>query len=681
MTGRRTSPSTPRAARTLVVGVDTGGTFTDIVYRDGATVGRFKLLSTPDDPARAVLVGLTELFGDRRADVLTYGTTVATNAMLERRGAPTVLLTTSGFEDVLEIGRQARTDLYALEPEKPEPLVGREARLGVAERMLFDGTSELRLTREEIERVATAVAECKPESIAVCLLHAHVEPRHEKRLGRRLAKLSVPVTLSHELSPEPGEYERTATTVANAYVRPKLARHIEGLASQSGAKTFRVLQSNGGATGAATAQREPVRTMLSGPAGGVAAARQAAARGGFDRAITLDMGGTSTDVALLDGEIPRRSVTEIGGVPVRSPCIDIHTVGAGGGSIAWVDEGGSLKVGPRSAGADPGPACYGRGEEPTVTDANLVLGRLRAESFLGGHMRLDSARARRALAPIAAAMGAGSVEQAAEGIVRVVEGNMERAIRVITVERGQDPRTAALVAFGGAAGLHACGLALELGIPNVLVPADPGLLSAVGVMGGRMVRDETTPLQLIEPSERTLRGLVGEPAAKAKRHLVDEGVAQRAIRSESFVRARYVGQSLEVEVPLTRDYKAAFHDAHERLYRHADRTRAVEVSGLRVTASTAASNRVTNNSMERRPRLATARAEKPRAIEHARVYVGGRASRVPVFRRETLAPGSSLRGPAVVVEYSSTVLIARAWSLNVDHDANLVLSHDRGPRG
>lgn len=564
----------------MFAGVDTGGTFTDIVFQRGREAGRLKLPSTPDDPARAVLAGLRQIFGDEAPDVLVYGTTVATNAMLERRGARTLLLTTAGFEDVLAIGRQARPDLYALEPVKTAPLVEAKARLGVSERMLASGKPELRLTTEEVRRVVAEVERRKPDAVAVCLLHAPANAAHELRLGRALKRLGIPVTLSHQLSPQRGEFERTTTAVCNAYVRPNLEGHIGQLAEGSQARAFRVLQSNGGGIGAGTACQEPIRTMLSGPAGGVAAAHEICRAAGFPEIVTLDMGGTSTDVAMVDGAVPRRADTLIAEMPIRTPCIDIHTVGAGGGSIAYVDDGGALKVGPQSAGADPGPACYGRGTLPTVTDANVVLGRLRPESFLGGDMDLHLNRAQRALHGLGKAMGTGPKE-AAEGIIRVVEGNMERAVRVITVQRGHDPRSSCLVPFGGAAGLHACGLAEGLGMQQVLIPPDPGLLSAAGVLRSPVVRDATSAVSITDPDFADLRA--------ASQSLRDEAVA--AVRAELgerakttlqiFLRARYLGQSMEIEVPLTKGFRRSFEDAHERLYHHRSPGRAVEVCGDR----------------------------------------------------------------------------------------------------
>jgi N-methylhydantoinase A len=655
-----------RHARVLVVGVDTGGTFTDIVFSDGSQErGRLKVLSTPDDPARAVLEGFAQLFGERAPDLFTYGTTVATNAMLERRGARTLLATTAGFEDVIEIGRQARPDLYDLEPRRAEPLVPPGLRIGVRERVHHDGKVAVALSNAEIRRIVSKARSLRAEAVAVCLLHSPVSPAHEKKLGDALGALGIPVTLSHQVSPTVGEYERTSTTAANAYVQPKVAGHIRTLASKSRARLLRVMQSSGGAIGAETAAREPVRTMLSGPAGGVAAAAEVAAACGAARIVTVDMGGTSTDVAFVDGALPRRADTWIGGVALRVPCLDIHTVGAGGGSIAFVDDGGALRVGPKSAGADPGPACYGRGTLPTVTDANVVLGRLPAAHFLGGAMTLDVARARKAVEPVRRAMGARTVEQAAEGIVRVVEGNMERAIRFITVQRGQDPRAAALFPFGGAAGLHACGLAEEIGFTEILVPRDPGLLSAIGVKDGSVVVDRLVPLVAVDPPARWLAARAAAASKAVRTQVAREGFAARAIGVAVFVRARYQRQSIELEVPLAPGFRRSFDDAHRTLFHSADPSRPLEVVGLRVSA--------TGRERLSPPRSArsAARASRAKPVAIAPVVFGGKARETPIFERDSLGAGARVRGPAVLVEYSSTTVVAPGWTATVDAARNL----------
>jgi len=696
----------PSRKPSLVIGVDTGGTFTDIVFFDHigagggadqgrsasapasagaacaggslAKYGRLKVLSTPHDPAEAVLTAFATLFGERAPDLFTYGTTVATNAMLERRGARTALVTTQGFEDVIEIGRQARPDLYDLEPRRAEPLVTPALRIGVRERVHHDGIVATALTAAEIRRVVAKVRALGAEAVAVCLLHSPKFPAHEKKLGEALARLGIPVTLSHEVSPTIGEYERTSTAVANAYVQPKVAGHIRALASRSRTRRLRVMQSSGGAIGAETAAREPVRTMLSGPAGGVAAAAAVAARCGVRRIVTVDMGGTSTDVAFVDGDAPRRADTWIGGMALRVPCLDIHTVGAGGGSIAHVDEGGALRVGPQSAGADPGPACYGRGSaaavtSATVTDANVVLGRLPAEHFLGGAMTLDVARARAALERLRRAMRARSVEEAAEGVVRVVEGNMERAIRTITVQRGQDPRSAVLFPFGGAAGLHACGLADAMGFAEVLVPRDPGLLSAIGILDGRVVIDRLVPLSAIDPSVKWLTTRAAAAAKSVRGEVVREGFAASSVAVTTFVRARYHRQSIELEIPLATDLRRRFDVAHRALFHSADPARPLEVVGLRVSGVGEEKSRA-----RRRASAPARRRSKASVLARAPVVFDGKARATCIVDRDSLPSGTRVPGPAVIVEYSSTTVVAPGWTAAVDSEGNLRMK--RGSR-
>ncbi|HWP64909.1 MAG TPA: hydantoinase/oxoprolinase family protein, partial [Candidatus Limnocylindria bacterium] len=541
-----------RRQRVTLVGVDTGGTFTDVVARVGREVRRCKVRSTPHDPAVAVLAGLARLAGSAPV-VLHYGSTVATNALLERRGARVALVTTAGFEDVIEIGRQTRPRLYDLTPVPPRALVEARHRIGVAERVAADGRVLVPLSAAEVRRVTAAVRRSGAHAVAVCLLHGYARPAHERRLGRALRPLGLHVTLAHELQREHREYERTSTAAVNAYVGPLMARHIGRLAAGTRGR-LRVMQSSGGLIASRIAAAEPVRTILSGPAGGVVGAAAAARAAGLPRIVTLDMGGTSTDVAVVDGPLAFRTETTIDGLPVRLPVLDIHTVGAGGGSIARVDAGGALVVGPESAGADPGPACYGRGLAPTVTDANLVLGRLRADDFLGGEMQLDVARARRALDPLARWLGC-SVERAAAGMLAVANAAMERAVRVITVERGLDPREFTLLAFGGAGGLHAAELADALGIERVYLPRDPGLLSAWGVLSADAVRDLVATVRLLEPATavlaRRLRPLEREAAAALAR----DGITRPRI--ERVLDVRYAGQSYELQVPFGPTWRAA----------------------------------------------------------------------------------------------------------------------------
>ena len=649
------------AAPPVFVGIDTGGTFTDLVAvgRDGLRT--HKILSTPADPADAVLRGLDELLADCNAELVTYGSTVATNALLERKGARVALLTTAGFEDVVEIGRQNRPDLYALEPQRPPPLVASADRIGVHERTLFDGSVLLPLSAAEVQRVLERLRRLRPQAIAVCLLHAYVNGAHERMLGAALRALGVPFTLSHQLVGEHREYERTSTTVVNAYVAPVMQRHLARLEDGMRTRGLRVMQSNGGAIAAELAGREAVRTSLSGPAAGVIGAWHAARELGLARIITFDMGGTSTDVSLLDGGPVLRTAWEIGGLPLKVPAIDIHTVGAGGGSIAHVDAGGALKVGPESAGADPGPACYGRGRAPTVTDANVVTGRLVADTFLGGRMNLDTARAAAALARLGRTLGL-DPHLAAAGVQRVVNASMERAIRRISVERGHDPRDYALVAFGGAAGQHACELAAGLGIRRVVVPANPGLLSAWGCLGADTQRDHVVSAHLADPKPAAVRRLAAELRQVARRDFTDKH-ATFTITAD----VRYSGQSHELSLPCEGDVRARFHAEHERLFGYADRERSVELVHLRLTETVPG------------PTFYVPPAAKPAAAARTRrqrLLLSGRWQRATVVERADLGRGSVVEGPALICEFSATTVVPRGWRAAVHASGHLEIRRE-----
>src|ERR1039457_2256472 len=512
------------------IAIDTGGTFTDCVWVEGGTLRTLKVFSTPDDPSRAIGEALRKIGraatesggsarnGDRGALTLLHGTTVGTNALLQRKGARVALITTSGFEDVIEIGRQARPRLYDFFFDRVAPLVLREMRFGVGERTDSEGRILERPSDAELTRLRDLVRRSGADAIAISLLFSFANPENEALVAAAVAELGKPLSVSHRILPEFREYERTSTVVVNAYLQPLMQSYMENLAvrarehseetghaealrDSSGAvrkqhepRIF-VMQSSGGITALESAVREPVRTVLSGPAGGLVGAAAMAGRSGFQKILSFDMGGTSTDVAAVQGAVRTGGQTEVAGLPVGVPMLEIHTVGAGGGSLARFDAGGSLRVGPESAGADPGPICYGRGTEPTVTDANLLMGRLRPDRFLGGEFTLDVERAHRiTLEWLKKQASRLSLEQFSAGVVRVVNANMERALRVVSIERGYDPRDFALVAFGGAGGLHACELAEALAIPTVMIPARPGALSALGILFSDVVKDYSRTL-------------------------------------------------------------------------------------------------------------------------------------------------------------------------------------------
>ena len=472
----------------LHIAIDTGGTFTDCVWVERGRVRMLKVFSTPADPSQAIVEALKKI-GQRASTVLLHGTTVGTNTLLQRKGARVALVTTAGFEDAIEIGRQARPKLYDFFFDRVEPLVPADLRFGIDERTASDGEILHAPSPQDLNALSENVLKKDSEAIAISLLFSFANPKTENALASALKKLEVPLSISHRILPEFREYERTSTVVVNAYLQPVMQRYLENLDRRSNSRIF-VMQSSGGITALSAAAREPVRTVLSGPAGGVVGAAAMARRSGCERIISFDMGGTSTDVALVDREARASSQAEIAGFPIGVSMLDIHTVGAGGGSIARFDAGGALRVGPESAGADPGPICYGRGTQPTVTDANLLLGRLQPQRFLGGDFTLDLERTRRLVAEWLRRNGSKfTPEQFAAGIIRVVNATMEKAIRVVSIERGYDPREFALVAFGGAGGLHACELAEALSIPRVIVPALPGALSAFGILVSDVVKD------------------------------------------------------------------------------------------------------------------------------------------------------------------------------------------------
>jgi N-methylhydantoinase A len=661
----------------LVIGIDTGGTFTDCVYRSGGKLEVLKLRSTPEDPGRAILEAVAGIAKQTGADQLEirHGTTVGTNALLERKGGRVAFVTTAGFEDTLAIGRQARPDLYDWNTHRPQPLAPPERCLGVEERIGPDGMVVRALNQDALGKLLERISASGAESIAVSLVFSFANPVHERAVGAALQSLRLPVSLSHQVLPEFREYERAATVTLNAYLAPRMSGYIGGLQrslTRRGA-SLSIMQSSGGILSAQAAAREPVRTILSGPAGGVAGALSVARRAGIERLLSFDMGGTSTDVALLDTtrEPPVTIEGQVSGFPVRVPMLDIHTAGAGGGSLAWIDMAGALQVGPQSAGADPGPACYGRGEGATVTDANLVLGRLHAEHFLGGAMRLDPQRAYAALGRVCPGGTFANPQALAEGIVRVANARMESALRQVSVERGYNPRSFALVAFGGAGPLHACALASSLGIGQVLVPAAPGALSALGILDADLRREFSRTVMLAPDSTR-IRPVFEELEGEARAAFRGEGRIPTLTRAADL---RYEGQGFELRVEWSARVLERFHALHEKSYGYADPGRRVEIVTLRVQAV----------ARTPRPRQTAAKFKRGNGAQ-ARigphpVYEDGRWRRGTLYDRARLHPGDRFAGPAVIVELSATTYLPGAWMVEVDAFGNLVLAPNaRGGR-
>jgi N-methylhydantoinase A len=721
----------PRRPHPLRIAIDTGGTFTDCVWIDPATrrIRMLKVFSTPSDPSQAIVEAINKI---APADefILLHGTTVGTNTLLERKGARTALVTTAGFEDALEIGRQARSKLYDFFFDRIEPLVPKSLRFGVNERTASDGEILTAPTSKELHTLAENVAAAKPHSIAILLLFSFANPKNEQAVAAALNQLTVPLSISHQILPEFREYERTSTVVINAYLQPVMQRYLENLETrclaaskprgaagaphaQARATSYRsehpamerfeaeqrfsaaknapknneasvprifVMQSSGGITALQTAAREPVRTVLSGPAGGVVGALTTARASGFDRIIAFDMGGTSTDVSLVEGEIKTATDAQIAGLPISVPMLDIHTVGAGGGSLARFDAAGALHVGPESAGADPGPICYGRGLQPTVTDANLILGRLQPTRFLGGDFILDLARTRRVTREWLKTQGSKlALETFAAGVTRVVNATMEKAIRVVSIERGRDPRHFALVAFGGAGGLHACALAQALSIPQVIVPAFPGALSALGILASDVVKDYS----------RTVLWRVSKkiPAAPLTQEFTTlENTATEDFREESWpgkpqyhrsVDLRYRGQGYELNLPLTKNLLKDFHQEHHRRYGYSHPTREVELVTFRLRATlrttTAHLGKVNHVGTAAFVRPGRAKLGGPSSLK-APVLFEGKKHETKIHSRDDLRPGHKYSGPAIITEYSATTAIPSGTTFHIDRAANLIVT-------
>jgi N-methylhydantoinase A len=763
----------PARPQPLRIAIDTGGTFTDCVWIDPATrsLRMLKVFSTPHDPSQAIVEALAKIAPGRQF-ILLHGTTVGTNTLLERKGARTALVTTKGFEDAIEIGRQARPKLYDFFFDRIEPLVPKDLRFGILERTAADGEILTAPTSEELQELADQISAAGPQSIAIALLFSFANKKNEQQVAEALKQLNVPLSISHQILPEFREYERTSTVVINAYLQPVMQTYLENLESRSlaasnpgvaastspaqvrmtlpGVETFApppvtaahaqnveagrlsavgvgvaqrfsaamrskisgalagegnsprifVMQSSGGITALSAAAREPVRTVLSGPAGGVVGALSTARASGFENIIAFDMGGTSTDVSLVEGEIKTATDAHIAGLPISVPMLDIHTVGAGGGSLARFDAAGVLRVGPESAGADPGPICYGRGTQPTVTDANLLLGRLQPTKFLGGDFILDLPRTRAITREWLRKENSNlTLEKFAAGVIRVVNATMEKAIRVVSIERGRDPRHFALVAFGGAGGLHACALAEALSIPHVIIPAFPGALSALGILASDVVKDYS----------RTVLWRVAQkiPLAELNREFAGlEKSAAKDFAAESWqgtphytrtVDVRYRGQGYELNLPLTRNLLSAFQIEHERRYGYVHQNREIEIVTLRLRA-TLKSGGAADALV--RPARTTARAETAgqafrersrrgrsgRAIRgaadapvrrdspEAPVLFDGKTVKTRIYSREELTPGKRCLGPAIITEYSATAVIPPGKRFHVDEANNLIIS-------
>jgi N-methylhydantoinase A len=670
--------------KSIRIGIDIGGTFTDfLIYQpEDGKIESFKLLSTPNDPAKAVLEGMEQIKDHFRIEgeyhQIIHGSTVATNALLERKGASTAFITTKGFRDILQIGRQNRPELYDFFSDPPSPLVPHSLRFEVKERIDKNGEVLQALEQMDIRELIDEIQTKSVESVAICLLFSFTNPNHEKYIANQLKLKGYFVSLSSEILPEYREYERASTTTVNAYVTPILNKYLEELKTNLGeTQKLQIMQSNGGIIQVEKAQLEGVRCILSGPAGGVVGASSVGTLALINQQkyqqektlqlITFDMGGTSTDVSLIDGTPHLTNEAEISGCPIRVPILDIHTIGAGGGSIAYVDLGGALRVGPQSAGADPGPACYGKGDSPTVTDANLVLGRLSPEHFLGGKMVLDYHRARLAIQKIGDQIGL-NPEETALGIIRVANAHMERALRVISVERGHDPRGFILLSFGGAGGLHAADLAHKLAIPQVLIPPYASTLSAFGMLTANVVKDYSLTVMLpgntpIDEIQKRFEPLISQ----GKTELDDEGIKDEDIHIFLSLDMRYQGQSYELEIPFEADIKNIFHKTHITTYGYNRPNALIEIVNLRVNVTGSVPS----------PQLfpkEIGSSDPTTALIDTRtsIFTDGEMS-LPIYQGEKLTHGNQIKGPALIIRSDTTILIPPNDLATVDPYENLLI--------
>ena len=674
------------------LGVDTGGTFTDIgiVDEDTGRVAVTKVPSTPDNPSRAVINGVRQIvemegIGSQDISFFIHGTTVATNALLELKGAKTALITTEGFKDILQIARQTRPSLYNFYAHRPKAIVPRHLRYEASERLTHTGEVQKPLDENGVRKIAREMREKGVEAIAVCLLHSYANAIHEKKIKKIVEEEypGVMVTLSSEILPEFREYERMSTVCINGYVMPKVNSYVADLDDELRDMRINsglyIMQSNGGVITAETAREFSARTVLSGPAGGALAGTFVCAQAKRSNIITVDMGGTSLDICLIANGRPRYTTeSQIGGYPIKLPMIDIHTIGAGGGSIAWIDGGGALRVGPQSAGAVPGPVCYRQGGTlPTVTDANVVLGRLNPKYLLSGSFELDQENAVRVIKEkIADPLGLSPIEAAA-GIVRVVNANMVRGIRVVSVEKGYDPREFALVPFGGAGPVHGVEMAEELGMTEVIVPKNPGVTSAIGMLAADVRHDyvRTNVQDSAAMTARELGRLVENLETQARNDLAEEGFEKKDMELHRVLDMRYRGQAYEIPIDIpggeiAKDHitkaREDFHKLHEWSYGYKRPEQIVEIVNARLTA------------LGKLPSVKFVESEADRKhvvapIETRDVFLRDGFAPCPVYRREDFVPGMTFQGPAVVEQLDATTVIFPEQKVRVDSFGNIII--------
>lgn len=663
--------------KSIRIGVDTGGTFTDFfIVREGIIEIK-KISSTPWNPSLAILQGIKPILKAYASPSVIHGTTVATNSLLEKKGGRVALLTTKGFEDILFIGRQTRRHLYCLKAEHRESLLPRKYCFGIDERIFADGTVNKALSPPELEAICTKIEQLEVEAVAVCLIHSYANPKHEEIIARILKKKKFLASISSQILPEYREYERTLVTTVNAYLMPVMSRYLKDLEVRLKGVDLRIMQSNEGHIQPSTAKKEPLRTALSGPAGGVVAAHHLAKSAGFRNIITFDMGGTSSDVSLIERRISRTTESQIGEFPIRLPMIDIHSVGAGGGSIAYLDKGGALRVGPQSAGADPGPACYGKGHLPTVTDANLALGRLAPDFFLGGHMKIYPAKSNTALQKLALKMKK-SLRETAGGIITIANANMSKAIRVISLERGFDPRNFALFSFGGAGGMHAAEIAQLLNMKKIIIPKNAGVLSAMGLLIADSIKDFSQ--SLLEPADRVTTARVNRIFQTLKHKGIQdmkrEGFTHKELSILLSLDLRYKGQSYEITVPVTQadintqTFISKFHRAHQKLYGYYHTERPVEIVTLRLKM-------IGPSKKIRIKKFSPSGSDPHKAyVNDQTLFYRGQKHKAAVYDRSLLSTGNKICGPALVVDAESTTFLPPWYTLKVDDFLNLIITQD-----
>jgi N-methylhydantoinase A len=662
----------------LRIGIDIGGTFTDFVLYDigRKSITTFKLLSDNLNPAVPIIHGLTRTLGNDSAQII-HGSTVATNALLERKGSRTALITTRGFRDILQIGRQNRSDLYDWNQAPQPALIPAELRFEVDERVDSHGDVITPLNIMQIEELSTQLGLENIESIAICLLFSFLNPSHEQKIAAALREKGYFVSVSSEILPEFREYERTSTTVVNAYVSPIIDRYLSKLQNSLPNSHLQIMQSNGGMINFEEAKNNGVRCILSGPAGGIIGAQfitqqiisndHSFLTDDEVKVITLDMGGTSTDVSLINGEPNLTTNAIVAGCPIHLPLLDIHTIGTGGGSIAYIDPGGSLRVGPQSAGANPGPACYGKGDLPTVTDANLVLGRIRPDNFLGGQMKIFPERAYAAISKLGRELSLTPV-QTAYGVIEVVNIQMERALRVISVERGHDPREFSLFSYGGAGGLHAIELARHLGIPKVIISKFSSTLSAFGMLASNVIKDYVQTIMLSGIISSDLLDRYFSPiVTRGIQEVKKQGIPEDHIEIQRSLDIRYVGQSFELNIPFSNNFLEIFHETHSSTYGYSYSDKLIEIVNIRLKAIGKVPSICLYSDNDLPINKNTTEANLIPVVMKEGIEF------IPLYIYEQLSSGTSFEGPALIVSTDTTILVNHMDRITVDAQQNLLI--------